>query len=165
MDKKAKKAGIHFNVIDVILIIAIIAAAAVISYVMLSGRFDNAAPNTEREIQYSVLLTGVRGEFRDNIEIGNKVTDTVKLMAIGEVIDVKAVESIKQYENESTGEVIDATIPDTYDITVIIKATADVSSGYYMIGGYKMSVGTLVSLRVPNFTSTGYCLSIEEVAA
>ena len=35
-----------------------------------------------------------------------------------------------------------------------------------MINGvYKLSVGTYVSIRVPNFTGSGYCISIKEVAA
>lgn len=156
------KAKAKFNIIDILLIIIILAAAAAAVYILRNGAAASNQPNAEREIQYTVLLTNVKSRFRNNIQIGDSVTDTVKLMPIGEVTDIKAAQSTVQLEDYSEGRVVTAAIPDTYDITVTVTATATLSGGFYMIGGYQINVGTLVSLRVPDYTGTGYCTSITE---
>ena len=157
------KSKIRFNIIDVLLILTIIAAGSLAAYFIMSGRVGQQAAVPQRQIQYTVLLTKVRGEFKGNIKIGDSVTDTVKLMPIGEVTDIKTVQTSIEIEDENAGRIVSAAMPDNYDITVTVTAEAAVSTGFYMIGGYQIQVGTLVSLRVPDFTGVGYCTSITEV--
>ncbi|NLZ36272.1 MAG: DUF4330 family protein [Clostridiales bacterium] len=157
------KSKIRFNIIDALLLLIIIAAVALAAYFVMSGRVGQQRAVSERPIQYTVLLTNVRGEFKGNIKIGDSVTDTVKLMPIGEVTDIKTVQTSIDIEDETAGRIVSAIVPDKYDITVTVTADATVSTGFYMIGGYQIQVGTLVSLRVPDFTGVGYCTSITEV--
>ena len=156
------KAKAKFNIIDILLIAVILAAGAAAVFLLRNSGSPTVQPNTEREIQYTVLLTNVKSRFRNNIQIGDSVTDTVKLMPIGEVTDIKAVQSTVQLEDYGEGRVVNAAIPDTYDITVTVTAKATLTGGYYMIGGYQINVGTLVSLRVPDYTGSGYCTTIKE---
>ena len=157
------KSKARFNIIDIILVAVIIAAAAFGVYLLRSGRLGAKQQTVEREIQYTVLLANVKSRFKSNIQVGDSVTDTVKLMPIGEVTDVKTVQSTVQIEDYEAGRIVTANVPDTYDISVTVTATATVSGGYYMIGGYQINVGTLVSLRVPNYTGSGYCTAVTEV--
>ena len=157
------KTKIKFNIIDILLVLLIVVAAAFAVYLLRSGRISSDQQKTEREIQYTVLLTNVKSRFKGNIQAGDSVTDTVKLMPIGEVTDVKTVQTTVQIEDYQEGRLVTATLPDTYDISVTVTATATVSDGYYMIGGYQINVGTLVSLRVPNYTGSGYCTAVTEV--
>ncbi len=157
------KAKSKFNIIDIILIAAVLAAAAFAAFMVISGRVG-AKKSELRSIEYTVLLTNVKKSFIDNIKVDDYVTDTVKLMPIGQVKEVdNDNQSEVQIEDYDIGRIVTAEVPDTYDVIVTISATANVENGFYMIGGYQINVGTLVSLRVPNFTGSGFCTSVTEV--
>ena len=108
----------------------------------------------------------VREELKGKINIGDKVIDASQLYTIGEVTDVKYTNYVYTGVNREQGTLVYSDYPSHINITVTISASADISSGNYMINGvYKLSVGTYVSIRVPNFAGSGYCISIKEVAA
>jgi hypothetical protein len=67
--------------------------------------------------------------------------------------------------NHDTGELVYSDYPEHIDITVTIRAQAAASGDVYSLDGYKVAVGKKIALRVPNFTSEGYCTQLTEVAA
>ena len=159
----AMKTKAKFNIIDVLLILIIAAAAVFGAVILRSGRLGAEEASAERSIRYTVLLSNVKSQFIRNIQPGDSVTDTVKLMPIGEVKDVRSDFATVQIEDYNAGRIVTATVPDTYDVYVTVEAMATVSDGAYMIGGYQINVGTLVSLRVPNYTGSGFCTAVSEV--
>ena len=157
-----QKRGFKLNVIDVILILIIIAAVSALVYIFMSGNIKNLG-SQPADIEYEVTITRVREEFRGCVNVGDKVVDAVKLMAIGEVTNVRYNNSVHVIKNLPSGEIKYVDIPENLDLIITIKASAVISNGLYMINGYHISVGTLVSVRVPNFTESGYCTTIREV--
>lgn len=154
------KTKARFNIIDIILIVILIAAVG--AGIFLYKRMNTSEKETVK-IRYTVLLTNVKERFKDNITIGDQVVDSVKLMNIGEVVNITPSDSITQLEDYNAGRIVNAVVPGVKDLTVTISAYAVISGNTYLIGGnYPISVGTLVSVRVPDYTSQGYCTSITE---
>ena len=157
-----KKHKFKFNFIDIILLTVILVAAVLLAYIFMSGRIESFG-NKTITIEYEVLITRVREEFRGNVNVGDKVVDSVKLMEIGEVTNVRYDDSQYIISELASTEIYYPVYPEHLDMTVSMRAEATVSSGLYMINGYHVAVGELVSIRVPNYTGSGYCTMVREV--
>ncbi len=167
MNKKAApRKSLRFNIIDALFLIVILAATGVLEYILFFHSAETADTKNYTDVEYKIELRMVREELKGKINIGDKVIDASKLYTIGEVTDVKYTNYVYTGVNREQGTLVYSDYPGHINITVTISASADISSGNYMINGvYKLSVGTYVSIRVPNFTGSGYCISIKEVAA
>lgn len=151
-----------FNFIDIILLTVILAAVVLLVYIFMSGRIETFG-NQSVLVEYQVSITRIREEFRGNVNVGDKVVDSVKLMSIGEVIDVQYSPSIFIVSELNSGDLQYPIYPEHLDMTITIRAEADLEKGMYLIDGYRIAVGELVSIRVPDFTEIGYCTTIKEV--
>lgn len=160
-----EKIKFRFNLIDAVLVAVILAAAVLLVYIFSSSSVSLFGGKSSVDIIYTVELRKIREEFRseDLIKVGDSVTDSVTLYAIGEVVEEAVYEPFMYKGVDSEGKVKTEKYPDFMNITLTIRASADTSEGIYSIGGYSMAVGKKVSLRVPNFTGEGYCTSIREV--
>jgi len=157
------KRKFRFNFIDTILLLVIIAAAALIIYIFTSdGGFGTVDTVT---VEYQVLISGIRDEFKDFVQIGDKVIDSVGLFEIGEVTDVRYSTYMYAVNDPVTGTTVLTEYPEHSDMELHIRAEASLENGIYYINGYKIAVGTLVSFRTPNFTEQGYCTVLTEASA
>jgi hypothetical protein len=164
--KTASRKPFRFNIIDALFLIVILAASAMLVYILFFRGAETAETPASTEVEYKVELRMVREELKGKINIGDKVIDASKLYTIGEVTDVKYTNATYTGVNKAEGILVYSDYIGYINITVTVKASADTSSGNYMVDGvYKLNVGTYVSLRVPNFTGSGYCVSIKEVTA
>lgn len=152
-----------FNAIDAIIIAVII---LVIAGAIAFFAFGSAgASNSSVKIEYVIELRTIRNEFKDNIIKGDKIIDSVAKYSLGEVIDVSTSDAIYNGTNKVTGTPTVSKYPDhsNINITVVSSASIDSNGRYIIDGGYDISVGTTVHMRVPNFTGTGYCIMIREM--
>ena len=157
-----KKRKFKFNFIDIILLVVILAAVVLLAYIFMSGRIEGFGSNS-MTIEYEVSIMRIREEFRGNINVGDKVVDSVKLMEIGEITNVQYSDSVYIISELNSTEIRYPIYPEHLDMTMTIRAEAVLKDGLYMINGYHIAVGELVSIRVPNFTESGYCTTIREV--
>ncbi len=152
-----------FNAVDaaiIIVIVAVIGAAAV--FFTVRGISDE--PSDTVAIEYVVEFRQIREEFADNFAIGTRVTDSVAKYQIGEVLAVN-VENSKYSGNDMlTGELAISEYPERVNVRVTIGADAAIGENniFQIDGGYRISVGTAVHVRTPNYTGTGYCIEIKE---
>ncbi len=161
-----------FNVIDAAIIIML---AAVIAVAILFFRTDifrsegedgksdsSAAPVL---IEYEIEFREIRDEFTDNLIVGDNVVDTVKLIKLGQIVAVDVTDAVYVGSNLLTGELVSSDYPGYSNVTVTVSTDAVIGDdGRYCIGGeYDLSVGTLVSIRTPNYTGTAYCTQIRQL--
>ena len=158
--KENAKRRFRFNFIDALLLIVIIAVAALLVYIFTSD--DGFGTVDTVTIEYQVLISGIRDEFKDLVQIGDKVIDSVGLFEIGEITDVKYSQYMYAVNDEVNGVTVMTEYPEHSEMEVHIRAEASVEDGLYYINGYKIAVGTLVSMRTPNFVEQGYCTVITE---
>lgn len=162
-EKKAKRKSFRFNFIDVILLLIILGAAAILVYIFKSSGSDTTGivDSNTKEIIYIIEAREVPDVFKGNVNIGDSVVDAVGLRPIGEVVDVTYSEAPFVYEADGSGTVMYSVYPDKLNISIKVRAIASITADSYSIGGYIMSVGTKVYFRTPNLTGESYCISIE----
>ena len=65
----------RINFIDIILILIIVAAVAVLGYIILSPQINISSKAEAVTIQYQVEIVHLREEWKDNVEIGDDFID------------------------------------------------------------------------------------------
>ncbi|MBQ0126008.1 MAG: DUF4330 family protein, partial [Clostridiales bacterium] len=89
----------RFNIIDVIILIAIIAVVAALIWIAVlqnrPGVFET------REVEYTVRISGVAAHIADNISEGDVIWNTDENIPIGTEIAVRS-EKTKYYNTEKT---------------------------------------------------------------
>lgn len=175
---KQKNKKRQFNIIDFLVILIVVAIVAVSVYSVFSWSDIKKLWSTRTvELDYTVELKGVDQEFIDKIKIDDVVTDGATKNKLGKV---KGVDNNEKYwvvdykkepiigENgEPTSEYhyafTKAEHPDKYNLTVYISTPAEYEEGIgYTVNGKRIAVGEAVDMRFPEFSKSGYCVSIDE---
>ncbi len=161
----AEKTRLRLNFIDIIVLVIILAAAALLAYIFLSSDVDLFEGSRKVTVEFKVEIRNVREEFRDFINISDHATDTVTQYSLGEVVDVEYMPARYTGVNRATGELVFSDYPEHINITVTIRSEASADGADYSLGGYKIAVGKKVALRTPDFINEGYCTQLTEVGA
>ena len=159
METKTKK-RFRFNFIDVILIFVILAALACLFYLFTSHQTENSGSTGKYDVVYTIEVRTIRDEFKNLVNVGDKVVDAVQLFTIGEVTDVSYKNSDYTTFDRENGTLVHYDYPGFLDMTLTVRASANLENNTYMIGGYELAVGVLVSFRTPSYTASGYCTTI-----
>ncbi|MBQ4054441.1 MAG: DUF4330 family protein [Clostridia bacterium] len=149
------------NYIDVLLLILIIVAVIGVVWFIISPYTDQLFATTY-DIEYTVALNGVRVEFKDKVQVGDTLVETVGLDDIGSVTDVVYTAS-KFVGTDSNGHSITSDHPVLYDVMITVRAKATMQSGVYSVNGYGITAGKTIPFRVPDFIGEGVCVSVREV--
>lgn len=150
------------NYIDILLLILIVVAVAGVVWFLLSPYTEQFFATTY-DIEYTVALNGVRVEFKDKVQMGDQVVETVGLDGIGNVTDVVYTAS-KFVGTDSNGHSITSDHPVLYDVMITVRAKATMQSGVYSVNGYGITAGKNIPFRVPDFIGEGVCVSVREVS-
>ena len=167
-DRRAirKARGRRFNIIDVLIILAILLLGAIVVNVLApTSWFKELLSDSEQVIQYTVEFVGVDRDFVDNINENDTVVDAVSKFTFGSVtaVDNDSHYRVLRYNEESqSGGYV--TYQDKYNVLVTITVTADYKEGAgYSVGDRRIAVGEKLSLRFPNFIGEGYCIGLSAV--
>lgn len=139
---KVKK--FSFNAIDLLILIAIV--AAVFTAVYRSGLKDSLiAIRSNETIVYTVKINNVQTESFDMIEIEDALFNQSDDKKLGTIV-AKEYSNAETYIVLDTGEIKKSIIPDRVDITLTVEATGRVSDEGCMIGGnYFIAAGKYIS--------------------
>ncbi len=161
--ERVGKRKFRFNIIDLILLMIILAATAVMIYLLLPSRApDGAVESQTVNITYSLTVKEVPEGMRGRVQVGDDVVDAVTLYNIGQVSDVSYVSSVFAGVNQTTGEYVYSELPGHIDVTVKVNATAVKTDTGITVNGFTVAVGKKIPFRVPGFTSEAYCTALEE---
>lgn len=162
-DNETKKKKKRFNIIDfsiLFLVIAIIGFAIFWATPWSQGLKNKM--NTSVALEYSIEIKDVDQEFINKITEGNSVVDSVSKSEIGTVMATPEVHEHEELSANQEGQGIMVEYPGRYDLIVWISANASYKSGEgYFVNGCRIAVGEHMSLRFPNFTCEGYCISLD----
>lgn len=166
-----KKNGRHrwlFLLVDVLLILAILAAVFFIVSLLTPFPFSKKDKAEIRTVSYTVELTGVSSATLNALHVGDTVTNAETGAAIGTVkaVDVRPYETFgERYEYDSavgSNVVTRITYPDTLNtVSVTIEASAAyVANRGYTANGCRIAVGMTYTLLFPEYTGSGVCVSL-----
>ena len=161
MKQEAAKKSKKFNYVDAILLIIIIVIIGVIVYTSVAPITKQMFSET-REVEYVLQIRGVRREFNNKIAEGDRVVETETLKEIGTV--TRAVYSASKFVGTaSDGRTVTSDYPGMYDVTITVRASAEIPAGMYEVNSVPITAGKTVPFRVPDYIGEAVCVSIGEV--
>ncbi len=152
----------RFNAVDAAIIIVI--AVIIVAAVMFFSMGGTETINQTVKIEYVVEFRTIRNEFADNFAVGEGVVDSVAKYHLGEVIDYAVEPAIYNGNDFSAGALVSSVHPEHSNVRLSVAAEATVGADgrYVLDGGYDISVGTTMYVRLPNYTGVGYCTELSE---
>ncbi len=154
-----------FNAVDAAIIVVIIAVVGAAIFLFTAGGMSTVSDTVN--IEYVVELRTVKKEFAGNFDVGQRLVDSVAKYQLGEVIHYSVSETVYNGNDMQTGALVSSYYPDhvNVELTVAAKASPGVYGRYVIDGGYDISVGTTVYVRLPDYTGIGYCTALRETEA
>lgn len=159
-----RKRKMKFNIMDVLILLAVAAVAAVLLYVFVLSEntpVDSLGGAPTTKITYVVELTGIDDALSDNISVGETLIDAAKKMNIGTIVAVETQPYVYLGKNLTDGTMELTTVDNKSTVYVTVEADATLTGISYSISGYDIYVGEKVYLSLPDFTGTGYCISLK----
>lgn len=141
-----KKHMKKFNVIDIIIVVALIAAICAGFLVAGGGESEDNA------IKLITLEIPEKTEgFSENVVIGDKVTDKVEKNVLGVVTAVEVKPCEKNSYDRDNGGIVHTAIPMRENVYVTIETDADT----------EIEVGKSLSVITKHFAGAGYVVGVE----
>ncbi len=148
----------RFTVIDAIIILVVIAAAAVLAVKVMPSMLSN----TEKEkVSFTVLIQRQDESFAEAVTVGDNVTISLTEKD-GGVVKAVASEPAKTLAyNSIDGTYANKEIEGKYDVYVTIEAEMEVSELAMKAGGTAVKVGADIPVRGKGYASNGYVIEID----
>ena len=162
MDDKNKK-KIRFNVVDVLIIVLVLAAVAVVGYVLLTERNDVAPQSENVKINYVLMVSEAQSAFADNVKVGDEVYEQESGKYIGKVVQVSSTVAKKVGTDRKTGEQVISELANRRDIFVTVEADAERSDNLYIVSGINIIAGGVLSFMTPGLMQPSNIISVERV--
>jgi len=159
-----QKRTYKFNVIDFALIVIILAAVALLVYIMLGNNLLKGKEDTT--ILYTIEIDLLKDELvtsANQITPGTKITDSVRGYEIGEVQKVTVTDAYQNRTDMETGVVNSKPFPKHSKVTITVKTKCVREKAKYVVNGKIIMVGVQISFRTPYFMSYGTCKYLEEI--
>lgn len=163
MQKNNKK--LRFNIIDFLITVIILLVVALLAYIFVfSGKGENTSNTTK--ITYVLEVRDVRDEIvpKALANEGATVIEGTSKYNLGKIVEISSKKATIDSCDPETGEYLEVDFANHQHVSFIVEAEAvkDSRTGRYGINGFEISIGTLVYLRLPNFSGTAYCRRISE---
>ena len=161
-EKKNTARRAKFNIIDLLIVIAVFCVAAAVIHVYFSD-LSFGGKKEKTTVTYSLRFSGIDESFISAIAEGEAVVDSDGY-AFGTVVSADLFETHKEitYDSENR-KVVSVPYPSLCDLTVIIRVNAesDPDRGY-TVSGKRIAVGAEYDVSMPGFEGHGMCIDITE---
>ena len=158
-----KKIRWRLNLFDIIIIAcALIAAVLIINYASRSGGGASIiSAGTQKTIQYTLELQGMRFGAAALIKPGDTLIDKVERRALGTVVSVELKPAKTQMSDSTTGNRVIVEIPGRIDAVITVSAQATVTDSQIGVDGFAIRVGAKASVNGPIYNGSGYISFVE----
>ncbi len=149
----------RFNAIDAVIILVIVAVIGVAVFLFSSEEAE--MPMNKVKLEYTVEIKTLSDDIAAEFNIGDRMVDSVQKYNLGEIIAVEYDNAVHYGRDIVNGKLTAYDYPDHQRVilTMLADATIDGNGRYLIDGGYDISTGTVVYIRLPGFNGIGYCTS------
>ena len=137
-----------FNLIDLIIILVVLAVAFVGWQV-----FSTERKTEGNEIIYKVNILKTEEYLVHEIQIGDKLFDSVKNFEIGEIIDVQVTDAVESVYDGEKNEYRTETVPERKDILLTVKGIGSTTNQGTTVNGYELYIGKKMCVKGANFAT------------
>lgn len=156
------KNKISFNIIDILIIFALVCVVTVFSY-FAAGKWETGkAENSSNTVRYTVCVQDAEEKFLNKIAAGDMVWDVRKGGTLGTVVDVtEPVKYETTAENRENGTFVLAEIPERYSYEFTVESPCSKSETGCSINDTKINVGRKITVRTENIAVEGTVFGVE----
>lgn len=155
MEKKKRS----FNIIDAVMIVAVVALTAALVYGVVSGL---GVGNDYVRIKYVLEVSETRSEFCQKAAEGDAVRNADGGEQIGKVAAVSSVPA-QHTGTDSSGAPVLSDIDGYSTLYVTVEAQAKQGNTGYTVGGTLINTGKSVDVRLPSLCFEAKCISVEVI--
>lgn len=155
MEKKKRS----FNIIDAVMIVAVVALTAALVYGIVSGL---GVGNDYVRIKYVLEVSEIRSEFCQKAAEGDAVRNADGGEQIGKVAAVSSVPA-QHTGTDSSGSPVLSDIDGYSTLYVTVEAQAKQGNTGYTVGGTLINTGKSVDVRLPSLCVEAKCISVEVI--
>ena len=155
MEKKKRS----FNIIDAVMIVAVVALTAALVYGVVSGL---GVGNDYVRIKYVLEVSELRSEFCQKAAEGDAVRNADGGEQIGKVAAVSSVPA-QHTGTDSSGAPVLSDIDGYSTLYVTVEAQAKQGNTGYTVGGTLINTGKSVDVRLPSLCFEAKCISVEVI--
>ena len=157
MNNEKSKSTHSFNIIDVLIIAAII-AVAVFSVYMLSGDIFASKITT---VEYCIRLDGVSDRnAASELETGNRLFSTNMNIPAGIISGVKTENMKTTVFDKSTGRFVTKEDKALYSVYIYLNAGCVFEDGAYRTENIRVSENTEIEVNVPFLYEAAYIVNV-----
>ncbi len=160
MKQKKENRSRRFTVLDGIIILVLLAVIGVGIYFIAAEKTPNSAEATV-PVTFTVELKGLKDVYANNIHVGDTVIDSVTKKTIGTVAAVEALPHTEFTLNQETGVIEEKAYPGHTTVLLTVASDAVLGGLGYSIDGYRLAIGVLHHLQLPQFLGSGYCIGVQ----
>ena len=145
--KKAK-----FNIVDIIVILILIAAAAFVGVKMFGGQEPSAAvsdPATGAPYLVTFHAECVQKEVADTLVMGSKSENSSRNMDLGTLVDFTTAESVV-YGYDRDGNCVASEKPGHVSVTLVCRVTGTQEPTGLLVGQFMLNIGHSMGVRCGN---------------
>lgn len=154
---KTKKRS--FNIIDAVMIVAVVALTAALVYGVVSGL---GVGNDYVRIKYVLEVSEIRSEFCQKAAEDDAVRNADGGEQIGKVAAVSSVPA-QHTGTDSSGAPVLSDIDGYSTLYVTVEAQAKQGNTGYTVGGTLINTGKSVDVRLPSLCFEAKCISVEVI--
>jgi len=145
------------NIIDIIIIIALLSIVGATVYGFISGL---GSGNESTSVRYVLKVDSISSELCSKVTVGDGVYDHNTSQRIG---TVTAVSTSQAYHNgtDPQGSPVASPIEGKSILYVTVEASAVRSNTGYTVAATTLNIGKTLDIRYPNLFCTSTCVSIE----
>ncbi len=107
-----------------------------------------------RDISYTVIISELDASLSENVKIGDSIVSCVTKREIGKVSEIAKRQSVREVYSEKRGSLVISSLPDKYDLTLTLSASAEHSGGIFA-GGIELKIGKSLYLFSKNLYFEG----------
>ena len=150
IDQKGRLFG-KINLFDLFVLLLLITVA----FFVFNRYIDKRVISTvaSREITFKLFVNNVRNVTTDAIQVGDKLRHSETGQMVGELIEKEIMPSRKHVTTED-GTIVNAEIPERYDMFLTVKAEGIVTDKEITVGSGAIRLGTELKVRTNRYGIT-----------
>jgi hypothetical protein len=152
-----RPAAAKFNLVDLVIVVVVISLLAAGVYKLFFANQELQAQ--EQQVEYRVLLENVRKPTVDAFADGQKVREYQTNIDLGTVTG-KESGPYTQPVPTLDGKVVNAPVPEKYNLTVTISSPAVISDNNVTINGKEIKTGDKITVKTNTASSTGTVMEV-----
>ena len=138
----------RFNLIDLLIIVVIIGVVFVAWQYLSAG--NKVAEGT---VTYKINILKTEQNVADEIQVGDKIFDSVKNFEIGEVKEIVVTDATESVYDEVNNVFKTVTVPERIDILITVEGNGKTDESGTVVNGYELTVGKKMYIKGSNFAT------------